>query len=160
MEALSFQYYLETQSLITYQQVCERLAACGSIYLPPEDYILGIYDTTGELMRFAIAAMATTGRMPKPVSESTGTHVHIPPGDMARPQPVVGVEKGLLADMRELRRLLDNFDTAAGSPAFRAEAERKNDVMRTSVDKVENALYGLIVRSNEANNVKNTLQIK
>ena len=148
IEALSFQYYLESRSLISYENVCNKLIQFGGITLPPEDYILGVYDMTGELMRFAIGNMATTGRMPELQNQSviSGT-CGSSDNDTAgmRDEPI----RSLLSDLRELRKSLDNFDFAAGSPAFRAEVERKGEVMRASVDKVENALYGLVVRGNE-----------
>lgn len=148
VEALSFEYYLKSRSLISYQNVCDKLIHFGGITLPPEDYILGVYDMTGELMRFAIGTMATTGRTPEVQSMSAASGTYESPDSSTAgisDEPI----NILLSDLRELRIFLDSFDFAASSPAFRAEVERKGEVMRASVEKVENALYGLVVRGNE-----------
>ena len=148
VEALSFQYYLESRNLITYENVCNKLIQFGGITLPPEDYILGVYDMTGELMRFAIGTMAITGRTPEIQNQSSINGAHKSPDSVTAgisDEPI----SILLSDLREIRKFLDKFDFAAGSPAFRAEVERKGEVMRASVEKVENALYGLVVRGNE-----------
>ena len=145
VEALSFQHYLQSRSLISYDEVSEHLKQFGGITLPPEDYLLGVYDMTGELMRFAIGAIATGGRMPDHgnVSEEGGSSSSNTTG--MRDDSIWF----LLSDLRELRKLLDNLDVAAGGPSFRAEVDKKGEVMRISVEKVENALYGLVVRENE-----------
>ena len=148
VEALSFQHYLESRSLISYHEISEKLGQFGGITLPPEDYLLGVYDMTGELMRFAIGAMATSGRTPEHGNISVEGGIYGLSNNNTtcmRDDPI----HFLLSDLRELRKLLDNFDIAAGSPAFRAEVQKKGEVMRTSVEKVENALYGLVVRGNE-----------
>ncbi|KAI1797631.1 Translin [Ganoderma leucocontextum] len=64
IEALSFTHYLEHKSLISYEEVQSSLCdANGIAYfsLPLEDYLLGLSDLTGELMRFAIAAISRRG---------------------------------------------------------------------------------------------------
>ncbi|KAI0662566.1 Translin [Cubamyces menziesii] len=64
IEALSFAHYLEHRSLISYEQVQTTLTDReGNFYfpLPLEDYLLGLADLTGELMRFAIAAIPRRG---------------------------------------------------------------------------------------------------
>lgn len=68
MEALSFQHYLETQSLITYDEAKSRIAKmsgdAGAVTFTPDDYVLGVCDMTGELMRFSVTSMATNGKLP------------------------------------------------------------------------------------------------
>ncbi|TFY50959.1 hypothetical protein EVG20_g11234 [Dentipellis fragilis] len=64
IEALSFAHYLEHRSLITYAAVQRSLSDdVGGPYfpLPVSDYLLGLSDLTGELMRFAISAIAKRG---------------------------------------------------------------------------------------------------
>ncbi|KAH9890960.1 Translin [Cubamyces lactineus] len=64
IEALSFAHYLEHRSLISYDQVQTTLTDReGNFFfpLPLEDYLLGLADLTGELMRFAIAAIPRRG---------------------------------------------------------------------------------------------------
>ncbi|RPD81722.1 Translin [Lentinus tigrinus ALCF2SS1-7] len=64
IEALSFAHYLEHKSLISYDQVQQSLCDDDGIPyfpLPLEDYLLGLSDLTGELMRFAIASISRRG---------------------------------------------------------------------------------------------------
>ncbi|KAI0067817.1 Translin [Artomyces pyxidatus] len=64
IEALSFAHYLEHGTLITYNEVQKSLSdESGSPYfpLPMSDYILGLSDLTGELMRFAISSISKRG---------------------------------------------------------------------------------------------------
>jgi predicted translin family RNA/ssDNA-binding protein len=104
-----------------------------------EDYVLGIYDMTGELMRFAITAMATSGELPKPDAPAGGEAMEV---DSASSQ------RTILTDLRQLRSALESLNTSNTGP-FGKEADKKADVMRQSVEKVERALYGLTVRGAE-----------
>ncbi|KAI0724285.1 Translin [Cerioporus squamosus] len=64
IEALSFAHYLEHKTLISYDQVQQSLCDDEGIAyfpLPLEDYLLGLSDLTGELMRFAIASISRRG---------------------------------------------------------------------------------------------------
>ncbi|KAG6832248.1 hypothetical protein H0H92_004213 [Tricholoma furcatifolium] len=64
IEALSFAHYLEHKSLITFDEVQKTLCdADGVPHFPLTiaDYLLGLSDLTGELMRFAISAMGRRG---------------------------------------------------------------------------------------------------
>lgn len=142
IEAASFQHYLETATLLSYDDAAAALRAISSHPLPAgdgepqppsapgvalgyEDYLLGVYDMTGELMRFAITAMATSQALPSPGA----------------------VDRNVLTDMRALRAALEGLECGVGP--FAKDAEKKADVMRASVEKVERALYGLTVRGAE-----------
>ncbi|KAG6866834.1 hypothetical protein C0991_008770 [Blastosporella zonata] len=64
IEALSFAHYLEHKSLITFEEVQQTLCDSDGIsYFPlsVSDYLLGLSDLTGELMRFAISAIGRRG---------------------------------------------------------------------------------------------------
>lgn len=81
IEALSFAHYLTHNCLITWKEVQDRLSDESGIPvrlfsadhnplspertqyfpLPMEDYLLGISDLTGELMRYAITAISRKG---------------------------------------------------------------------------------------------------
>lgn len=136
MEAASFEHYLTTASLLTYDDASAQLLARDKegpgIELSAEDYLLGIFDMTGELMRFAITTMATGGALPGVTSENAGSTVS---------------ERNVLHDLRALRSALESLN--AGQGPFAKEAEKKMDVMKTSVEKVERSLYGLVVRGAE-----------
>ncbi|ESK98484.1 translin family protein [Moniliophthora roreri MCA 2997] len=64
IEALSFAHYLEHGNLITHAQVQATLVdADGTQFFPltTYDYLLGVSDLTGELMRYAISGFGRTG---------------------------------------------------------------------------------------------------
>jgi len=63
IEALSFTHYLTHNSLITWREVQDRLSDESGPYfpLPIEEYLLGVSDLTGELMRYAISAIPRKG---------------------------------------------------------------------------------------------------
>ncbi|KAK8170777.1 Translin [Phyllosticta citrichinensis] len=149
MESLSFQHYLETQTLISYEESSRRLAELGSeggpIMLTPEDYILGVFDMIGELMRFSITAMATSGALP---GGQARRQARPEEDDMDVDSPVATTpQRNVLDDMRDLRTLLEGLDIA--DRKFSDDVDRKMGVMRTCVEKVENALYGLMIRGRE-----------
>ena len=127
VEAVTFQYYLETQRLMSYQEVQANIEAMTNdwkVMLIIDDYILGLFDMIGELMRFAITVMATNGELP---------------GKDGR---------NVLSDLRELRTSLENLETDQSS-WFSLDVSKKMPVMRECVEKVEKALYGLTVRGAE-----------
>jgi predicted translin family RNA/ssDNA-binding protein len=124
MEAISFEHYLRHQSLITISEAAATLQ--GVIELTGDDYVLGLFDLVGELMRFAITTMATTGSLP------------------------AGGERDILVDLRGLRMWFEKLDTSScGGTGLGRDVEKKMEVMRTSVEKVESAVYGLIIRGRE-----------
>lgn len=127
MEALLFQHYLETQHLLNYEGAASKLPE--GILLTYEDYVLGVFDMTGELMRFAITYMATNGKLP-------GTK-----GGNAS-------NSSILTDMQHLRTELEGLDTGA-SYALNKEFAQKLKTTRTSTEKIENGVYSMIVRGKE-----------
>ncbi|GIZ39732.1 hypothetical protein CKM354_000310400 [Cercospora kikuchii] len=135
MEAASFEHYLTTGSLITYEESTARLRQMDQggpgITLSIEDYLLGIFDMTGELMRFAITTMAMNGAMPTITASNASGQT----------------PRSMLNDMRALRSALEALN-ARGGPLGK-DLDKKMEVMQTSVEKVERALYGLVVRGAE-----------
>ncbi|KAF2030329.1 Translin [Setomelanomma holmii] len=164
MEALSFHHYLETQSVITHEEAQAKITSmCGGpdtpVLLTPEDYILGICDMTGELMRFSVTSMATNGKLPagrsatnkrvkqEPSSEDAGDKMDIDEESstaQASPKP-----RTVLDDLRAIRLQLEMFEAPGGSKFAQELETKKMPVMRECVDKVEKALYGLTVRGSE-----------
>ncbi|GAM88429.1 hypothetical protein ANO11243_064620 [Dothideomycetidae sp. 11243] len=149
MESATFSHYLTTGRLLTYEESCQTFnklcagkdeAMDASSEQGPqlsiEDYVLGLYDMTGELMRFAITAMATGGALP-PVTD--GSNAALTEG---------GGERTVLTDLRALSAGLEGLEVGHGS-SFARDIDKKMDVMRNSVEKVEKALYGLVVRGAE-----------
>jgi predicted translin family RNA/ssDNA-binding protein len=97
-----------------------------AIPLSDMDYLLGVFDMTGELMRYAITAMAIGG-----AKEEGG------PGGSS-----------VLVDLQELGRHLDGFRVEHDSH-MQKQVRDKAEVMLRSIEKVEKACYGLVVRGSE-----------
>lgn len=131
MEAVSFAHYLRHQKLITIEEASSGLPE--TIELTGDDYVLGIFDLVGELMRFAITTMATTGSLPGSASDGEGS-----------------AERDILMDMRKLRTSFQALDTTScGGTGLGKDVEKKMEVMKTCVEKVETAVYGMIIRGRE-----------
>ncbi|GAO49287.1 hypothetical protein G7K_3439-t1 [Saitoella complicata NRRL Y-17804] len=121
LEALTFQHYLETSTLLTYPAACALLSPLG-ITLPESDFLLGWADTTGELMRRAISLL---------------------PAHPDSAREILVVLRGLWEGFECL-----NVDTE-GVRGTWGEIGKKMGVMRGSVQKVEDALYSVCVRGSE-----------
>lgn len=150
MEAQIFKHYLETQKLLTFEEAKQKLSEVASsartandlaapqleVSLNHEDYILGLFDATGELMRFAITTMAT--------SDTQNSQNHAGESEQVPPP------RSVLQDLQTLRTLLA---TLAAKSDFdwhmNKDTNGKLQVMFASVEKVEKALYGLTVRGSE-----------
>lgn len=115
----------------------EQKKELKGIQLSKEDYILGLFDMTGEMMRFAITSVATT-----PLSQLLNT-ADTTSGDVKG----TSTPQCLLRDLRSLRSLFECMDM--GFSAFGKDAEKKLGVMQDSVVKVEYAFYGMVVRGSE-----------
>ncbi|WOO84912.1 Translin-associated protein X [Vanrija pseudolonga] len=63
IEGYSFLYYLETGELVSLEHLQEQLTDSETgenlVVITPEDYVLGMSDLTGELMRYATNALST-----------------------------------------------------------------------------------------------------
>jgi predicted translin family RNA/ssDNA-binding protein len=131
MEALSFEHYLRHQTLITVEEAARSLPE--NIALTGDDYVLGIFDLVGELMRFAITTMATTGALPG-----------------SKEQEGSSEQRDILIDLRALRTSFQALDTTScGGTGLGKDVEKKMEVMKTCVEKVESAVYGMIIRGRE-----------
>ncbi|KAI8956491.1 Translin [Daldinia sp. FL1419] len=126
VEAISFSHYLQYQKLLTPSQAQEALPA--NIALTAPDYLFGIFDLTGEMMRFATAVTALTGSMP-----GSGTKVS-------------GDDRSILGDLQDVSSMLQIYPPAGGRPGIYA---KKLDIMIEQVRKVERVGYGMTVRGNE-----------
>ncbi|KAG6095713.1 hypothetical protein E4U31_005711 [Claviceps sp. LM219 group G6] len=119
VEALSFEYYLCNQQLISPEAAQAFLPA--GMQLTPHDYMFGIFDLFGEMMRFATVTMAQNGAM------------------------LCGADgRSILADIQQLGcafELLREIPTK--------DYRSKMEAARQSVQKVEKLGYGLAVRGSE-----------
>jgi predicted translin family RNA/ssDNA-binding protein len=131
MEAISFEHYLRHQTLITVDEASRSLPE--NIDLTGDDYVLGIFDLVGELMRFAITTMATTGTLPGSKDSEESTE-----------------QRDILIDLRALRTSFQALDTTScGGTGLGKDVEKKMEVMKTCVERVETAVYGMIIRGQE-----------
>ncbi|KAF4622887.1 hypothetical protein D9613_001650 [Agrocybe pediades] len=120
IEALSFAHYLDHGSLITYEEVQRTLTGADGVQYFPlsvSDYLLGLSDLTGELMRFAISSISSRGGKNK--AREVCAFVRGCKSDFERMTPYV----------RELRK--------------------KQSVTTNSLEKIEDAVYTIVVRSSE-----------
>ena len=144
VEAKTFQDYLRSGKLslledVGYLSHSNDLATKSSetgqltprLEITEDDYILGVCDMTGELMRFAITGMATKR-------------------DLLMTDE--GISRNVLTDLRclsaQLESLVINSSSGAYTPLTR-DLEKKMEVTRSSVEKVEGAAYGLAIRGRE-----------
>ena len=150
VEAIAFQHYLESQQLLSYEAASARInnmtAEQDQYQLGIEDYVLGILDATGEMMRFAITTMALRGQLTG--TKSGPQSIREDKDDTQRPKSNIQVERNVLDDLRNLYQHLESLDCGADGH-FRKDVQSKLAVTQASVDKVEKALYGLVVRGSE-----------
>lgn len=154
MEAETFRHYLETQQLISFEQASEKLSSITKsasakpdaeamdtdqkleVMLTYEDYLLGLFDATGEMMRFAITNIATSGGLPDNAADAN---------DDSAPR-----SRTVVNDLQTMRTLMCNLCYRSDFPAgMGKDVNSKLGVMLASVEKVEKALYGLRVRGSE-----------
>ncbi|KAI9654143.1 MAG: hypothetical protein M1831_005497 [Alyxoria varia] len=153
LEAATFQHYLETQTLLQHGKAVEQLNGMikdgddnvGRLGLPLEDYVLAAYDMTGELMRFAITSMATSGSLPglsEPLQPTLDQ-------DKAKQRDGESRKRSVLEDLQELGSHLQGLDLGDDFTFFKKNVGGKASVTQGSIEKVEKALYGLVVRGSE-----------
>ena len=112
----------------------------GEVELTENDYLLGLFDLVGELMRFAVTGMATNGALPRTLSQE---------GDEGGREG-----RDILTDLRSLRTHFEALDTTSSRAPevfnpLKKDMEKKTKVMKTCVEKVEKAVYGMIIRGRE-----------
>ncbi|GJC84359.1 translin-associated protein X [Colletotrichum liriopes] len=118
VEALSFSHYLRTQTLISPDETAAAVPA--NVSITENDYMYGLFDLFGEMMRFATVTTAQTGQL-------------------------AGVEgRNILMDIHELSSC---FEILPEIPT--KDFRGKMEVMRQSVRKVEKLGYGLAIRGTE-----------
>lgn len=159
IEATSFQHYLETQHLITLEEAQATIP--GGILLTEQDYLLGLFDLVGEMMKFAITNMATSGSLPR---GGGGAPPPSPKKDAEGEEGEKDVKTesnggaDILTDLRSLRTCFAGLDLSPGHVLgsgggsgghLEKDVRQKMEVMRTSVEKVERAVYGIIIRGRE-----------
>ncbi|KAL6876501.1 Translin [Trichoderma novae-zelandiae] len=118
VEALSFAHYLRHQKVISPEET--QAATPADVVLTPHDYMFGLFDLFGEMMRFATVTTAQSGKL------------------------VGDYERNILGDIQELGCA---FEMLPQMPT--KDFRQKMEVMRQSINKVEKLGYGLVVRGSE-----------
>lgn len=121
VEALSFMHYVRTQTLIS-PAAAQAAVPVPAVLLSEHDYLYGVFDLFGEMMRFATVATGRAG--------SLGG------GDDGG--------RTMLQDIQEMSAQFEMLPEVPGK-AYRL----KMDEMRNSVKKVEALGYGLAIRKSE-----------
>lgn len=106
-----------------------------------EDYLLGLFDFTGEVMRFAVTSLGIP--VPSSQSEDGGQGQ-----GQERMLPTSQAE--IVVDLRAMRASLEMLSVPRRhSHAMIRDMGKKVEVMQNSVEKVERAAYGILVRGSE-----------
>ena len=116
----------------------------AEILVTEDDYVMGLFDLTGEMMRFAVTALSS-GNASK--QEETETETETP--DATRKLPhLSATQAGLVVDVRAMRAEFEALSVPKRSNMMR-DLFKKVEVMQNSVEKVERAAYGILVRGSE-----------
>lgn len=150
-EAISFAHYLRHQALITPAQLSAALPL-ATLDLTPADYVFGVFDLTGEMMRFATSVTALTGAVPSggaaAIAETEGEGA----GDVEKSNSESGIGTGtgrtILEDLQDVSSML-LVSPPLGGGGKNNGYSKKTDVMIEQVRKVERLAYGVTVRGNE-----------
>lgn len=132
---------MQSQRLITLPEISAALPP--EVLVTEEDYLLGIFDLTGEMMRVAITTLSAGNAQPKASTEHPTANAEKAP---ALPQS----QANIVVDLRTLRARLEELSVPrrhAGS--MLRDMHKKVEVMQNSVEKVERAAYGILVRGSE-----------
>ncbi|KAJ5683621.1 hypothetical protein N7462_006786 [Penicillium macrosclerotiorum] len=139
IEAIGFDHYLRTQTLITLAEVAAWLPT--GILVTEEDYLMGLFDLTGEMMRFAVLALSSGNAIPAVATE--------PCEGAARQLPHLSpTQAAIVIDLRAMRARFESLGVPRRHQILK-DLWKKMEVMRNSVEKVERAAYGILVRGSE-----------
>lgn len=143
IEALAFQHYLETQTLITLDEVRAWLPVEIGRVVSEEDYLLGLFDFTGEVMRFAVTSLGVS------VDHEHGQEQEQGQGQ-GQERMLPSSQADIVVDLRAMRASLEMLSVPRRhSHAMIRDMGKKVEVMQNSVEKVERAAYGILVRGSE-----------
>ncbi|GJJ09451.1 hypothetical protein Clacol_003674 [Clathrus columnatus] len=126
IEAVSFAKYLKDQTLLSFTDLQQDLRNADGIPffplgLPHVDYLLGISDLTGELMRFAISSVGSQGLL-------------------IASREVFSSSLSICNFVRDCKASLDPMS------AHISELRQKQEVTTASLRKIEEVVYSLSIR--------------
>ncbi|KAG6837042.1 hypothetical protein H0H93_015905 [Arthromyces matolae] len=142
IEALSFAHYLEHKSLVTFDQVQKSLSNPDGVpYFPltVSDYLLGLSDLTGELMRFAISAISQRGGRAK--AAEVCTFVRACKADFERMTPYIrDLSKKQTVTAQSLEKIEDAaYAIAVRGSEYSLSQESLDDIVAQSLSKFGHA---------------------
>lgn len=143
IEALSFDHYLRTQKLITHAETAARVPA--GIMVTEEDYLMGLFDLTGEMMRFAVVALSSSNANAKSADAVEDQPIT---ADAQNAVQLSEAQAGIVLDLRAFRAQCETLSIPRRVQIMR-DFQKKVEVMQNSVEKVERAAYGILVRGSE-----------
>lgn len=103
-------------------------------------------------MRFAITSMATHGNLPRGPKQASIEQDDDGGGGGQDNEEKDEEGRDILTDLRSLRSSFESLDTTTSSKDWsplKRDVGKKMEVMRSCVEKVEGAMYGMIVRGRE-----------
>lgn len=103
-----------------------------------EDYLMGLMDLTGEIMRFAVVQLSSGSATAPTTAEEAE----------AQPPRLSNTQAGLVIDLRTMRARSEALSVPRKYNMMR-DLGQKVGVMQNSVEKVERAAYGILVRGSE-----------
>lgn len=110
-----------------------------------DDYLMGLFDFTGEVMRFAVTSL---GISPSSSGQGQDQDQGQEKGKQGKMLPASQAD--IVVDLRVMRASLEMLSIPRRhSHAMMRDFGKKLDVMQNSVEKVERAAYGILVRGSE-----------
>lgn len=104
---------------------------------------MGLFDLTGEIMRFAVTGLSSGQQQQQQQDNSSGEENEKDQGRKLPPS-----QAGIVVDLRAMRAAFEMLTVPRRHSMFR-DMDKKMDVMQNSVEKVERAAYGILVRGSE-----------
>lgn len=104
-----------------------------------EDYLMGLMDLTGEIMRFAVVQLSSGNATATTTSEGAPE---------TQPPRLSDTQAGIVIDLRAMRARSEALSVPRKHNMMR-DLGQKVGVMQNSVEKVERAAYGILVRGSE-----------
>lgn len=131
IEAISFKHYLANKCIITFDQVQTNLP---NIMVTQADYLLGILDLTGELLRYAVTNLSADNSTDSSFSTSQSRQ----PSEFSL---------DICQTLRDFKTELTAMDIARTSRVNGYhELHKKVETFNSSLSKLEYSLYSFLVR--------------
>ena len=116
----------------------------AEILVTEEDYVMGLFDLTGEMMRFAVMALSSGNATPANPPTETGSTEETTP----KLPNLSTSQADIVVDLRAMRAEFEALSVPRRHNMMR-DLFKKVEVMQNSVEKVERAAYGILVRGSE-----------